>query len=68
MTKKKDVIEELREARAASKMSVRATSEITGVIPSQISRIERRLASPTLDTLERLAGAYGKAVTLKDRE
>lgn len=48
-------------------MTQRELSRRTGVPQATISRVERGLASPRFDTLERLLRACGKAVALVER-
>lgn len=49
----------IRAARQAAGMSLQQLAEKTGISKSWISTIERGRASPTVDTLERLAAAMG---------
>ncbi|MDN5683791.1 helix-turn-helix domain-containing protein [Corynebacterium glyciniphilum] len=49
----------LAEARKDLKLSQSDVSEIVGVQQSEISRIERGVHNPTLDTLARLGEAVG---------
>ena len=49
-------VRELREQRG---LSLRALAEVCSVSPNTVSLIERGLSSPSVDTLQRLAGGLG---------
>jgi predicted transcriptional regulator len=57
----------LRDARRSAGLSQRELAHRTGVAQPAISRIERGLASPRTDTLDRLLRACGKDAALIDR-
>jgi len=47
-------------ARLACNMTQKELAEKTGIRQSNISRIESRASSPTIDTLARIAAGLGK--------
>lgn len=53
----------VRRLRRHHDWSIRELAERAEVSPTQLSRIERLAASPTEDTIVRLAGALGVAVS-----
>jgi DNA-binding XRE family transcriptional regulator len=54
------------QARQARGLTQRQLSEITGVAPADIIRIERGTGNPTEATLQRLAAALGRKLGLVD--
>jgi len=54
----------LQRARQARRMSQLAVSEASGIQQAEISRIERGVANPTIDTLLKACSAVGMRVTL----
>ncbi|HET6949137.1 MAG TPA: helix-turn-helix transcriptional regulator [Acidimicrobiales bacterium] len=57
----------MREIRHESRLSLRDLADAAGVAVSTVHRIERGDVSPTLDTLERIAGAAGVALRVEPR-
>ena len=51
-------------ARAKSGLSQKELSELTGIDQSDISKIERGVANPSVATLERIAAALGGRLTI----
>ena len=51
-------------ARLACNMTQKELAEKTGIRQSNISRIENGSASPTIDTLARIAAGLGKQLTI----
>ena len=51
-------------ARAKAGMSQKELSELTGIDQSDISKIERGVANPSVATLERIAAALGGRLTI----
>lgn len=51
-------------SRAARHLTPEALSPLTGLLPSEISRIERGIGNPTAATLLRLAHALGQRMAL----
>lgn len=51
-------------ARLACNMTQKALAEKTGIRQSNISRIENGSASPTIDTLARIAAGLGKQLKI----
>ena len=51
-------------ARLACNMTQKELAEKTGIRQSNISRIENGSASPTIDTLERIAAGLGKQLKI----
>ena len=49
----------VRELREQRNLSLRALAEICGISPNTVSLIERGTSSPSVDTLQRLAGGLG---------
>lgn len=54
----------LREARCQARLSIRALSEIAGVSPSTVSRIEAGRMDPTVRMLARILDAAGRELEL----
>lgn len=54
----------LQKARANAGLSQKELSELTGIDQSDISKIERGVANPSVSTLERLARAMGMEVSI----
>lgn len=54
----------LQKARARAGVSQKKLSELTGIDQSDISKIERGVANPSVSTLERLARAMGMEVSI----
>lgn len=54
----------LQNARARVGLSQKELSELTGIDQSDISKIERGVANPSVSTLERLARAMGMEVSI----
>ena len=54
----------IAEARKQAGLSQKALAALTGIDQSDISRIERGLANPSLGTLERIAGALHKKLSV----
>ena len=54
-------------ARAQAGLSQRQLAELTGIDQSDISKIERGVANPSLSTLERIASALGGTLTVSIR-
>ncbi len=54
----------LQRARQDRQMSQQAVSEASGIQQAEISRIERGVANPTIDTLLKACSAVGIRVTL----
>jgi DNA-binding XRE family transcriptional regulator len=52
-------------ARADANLSQKQLSALTGIDQSDISKIERGLANPSVSTLERLSKAMGKTLTIQ---
>ncbi len=61
MSEAGDLVRELRLRRT---MSQRALAELAGTRQAAISRIERGLVSPSVDTLERIVAAMGERLIL----
>ena len=57
-----DVGVRVRELREQRSLSLRALAEICSVSPNTVSLIERGLSSPSVDTLQRLAGGLGVSI------
>jgi transcriptional regulator with XRE-family HTH domain len=53
------VVRLLREKRAALGLSMNAVATRAGLSHSMVSRVERELRKPTLDTVLRITGAMG---------
>ena len=51
-------------ARAEANLSQKQLEALTGIDQSDISKIERGLANPSISTLERLAKAMGKTLSV----
>ena len=51
-------------ARAQTGMTQKDLSEITGIDQSDISKIERGVANPSVNTLERIAEAMGRKLQI----
>ncbi|MBQ6420067.1 MAG: helix-turn-helix transcriptional regulator [Clostridia bacterium] len=51
-------------ARAKAGLSQKELSELTGIDQSDISKIERGVANPSVATLERIAAALGGRLTI----
>lgn len=51
-------------ARAQSGISQRELSKATGIDQSDISKIERGISNPSINTLKRIAEALGKELTV----
>jgi predicted XRE-type DNA-binding protein len=62
------LIGEMIQAREAGKLSQRKLEELSGVRQPIISRLERQIASPNLDTVLKLLGAMGKTLRIVDVE
>ncbi len=61
------IAKQLVEARKAKGLSLRALQQITGINDSNLSRIERAMLIPQLDTLCRIAKALDiKTIRLDD--
>jgi len=61
------IARQLVEARKAKGLSLRALQQITGINDSNLSRIERAVLMPQLDTLCRIAKALDiKVIRLDD--
>lgn len=58
-------LKEIRESRGLSQFQL---SMLSGVNQSNISRIERGVESPTLNTLEKLARSMGLKLVIEFRE
>jgi len=54
----------VRELRLRRTMSQRELAELAGTRQAAISRIERGLVSPSVDTLERIVAAMGERLIL----
>ena len=52
-------------ARAASGMSQKQLSQLTGIDQSDISKIERGVSNPSIATLDRIASALGGVLDIK---
>lgn len=52
-------------ARAKAGMTQKALSEITGIDQSDISKIERGTANPTIETMEKIAAGLGGELILR---
>lgn len=52
-------------ARLESRMTQKELAEKTGIRQSNISRIENGSASPTIDTLSRIAAGMGKRLKIE---
>ena len=61
MSEAGDLVRELRLRRT---MSQRELAELAGTRQAAISRIERGLVSPSVDTLERIVAAMGERLIL----
>jgi transcriptional regulator with XRE-family HTH domain len=59
-----DVARALRSARQEAGLSQRQVAELADVPASTIGRIERGQVSPTVQMLERLAGAMGLRLSM----
>lgn len=59
------VASELIKAREKTNVTQKQLSEITGIHQADISKIERRLANPSLSTLKRLADGMDMMLELK---
>lgn len=59
-----DVIQQLRQRRHDTDVSLRILSERTGISRHYISRIENQRVTPKLDTVQRLARALGVRLTI----
>ena len=60
-----EAIRALIAARLESNMTQKELAEKTGIRQSNISRIENGSASPTLDTLARIAAGMGKQLRIE---
>lgn len=58
------VMRTLIDARLAAGMTQKQLSEKTGINQSNISKIERGTGNPSIATLERIASALGKKVSI----
>ena len=58
------IMREMLDSRTASNISQQELSRITGITQSDISKIENGIANPSLNTLKRLAAAFGKRVQI----
>lgn len=57
------IIRELKNAREAKDLSLSELSQLTGIHPTAISRLENgRISNPTWETLHRIALALGKRI------
>jgi transcriptional regulator with XRE-family HTH domain len=63
MTTEVDVGRRLRELRGRQKLSIRALAEKSGLNPNTLSLIENRKTSPSVATLQQVAGALNVPVT-----
>ena len=52
-------------ARAMSGLSQKQLAAVTGIDQSDISKIERGMANPSVATLERIAGALGGQLSIR---
>ena len=59
-----DVIRAIVNARTSQNMTQKELAEKTGIRQSNISRIENGSASPTIDTLARIAAGLGKQLKI----
>ena len=59
-----DVIRAIVDARTSQNMTQKELAEKTGIRQSNISRIENGSASPTIDTLARIAAGLGKQLKI----
>ena len=57
-----DIGARIRALREERDMSLRALAEMCNVSPNTVSLIERGLSSPSIDTLQRLAGGLGMSI------
>ena len=57
-----DVGARVHELRKERNLSLRALAEMCNVSPNTVSLIERGLSSPSIDTLQRLAGGLGVSI------
>ncbi|MBR5668976.1 MAG: helix-turn-helix transcriptional regulator, partial [Spirochaetales bacterium] len=53
------------EARGKADITQKQLSELTGIDQSDISKIERGVANPSVSTLERIARALGGKLIIK---
>lgn len=53
------------EARCSADVTQKRLAELTGIDQSDISKIERGVANPSVSTLERIARALGGKLTIK---
>lgn len=58
------IMRTLIDARLAAGMTQKQLSEKTGINQSNISKIERGTGNPSIATLERIASALGKKVSI----
>ena len=58
------IMREMLDSRTENKISQQELSRITGITQSDISKIENGIANPSLNTLKRLAAAFGKRVQI----
>ena len=58
------IMREMLDSRTENKISQQELSRLTGITQSDISKIENGIANPSLNTLKRLAAAFGKRVQI----
>ena len=58
------IMHEMMKARIEAGMTQKELSEKTGINQSNLSRIERGTGNPSIATLERIAAALGKKVSI----
>lgn len=63
-----EIIEAIIDARHELKLSQQALATKTGIHQSRISKLEKGLLNPSLDTLKRLADGIGKDLHIEFRE
>ena len=61
---KYQIMHEMMKARIEAGMTQKELSEKTGINQSNLSRIERGTGNPSIATLERIAAALGKKVSI----
>ena len=57
--------EALSAARIGEEMTQKQLAAVSGIDQADISKIERGLANPSLNTLDRLADALGKTLVIR---
>ena len=59
------IVRAMLDSRMEQNISQQELSKITGITQSDISKIENGIANPSLNTLKRLAEAFGKSVQIR---